>query len=72
MEKSIGVRDFDTKTIKLLSKKGVTITGIQSVPADENDVYFTETAYLLNANGQRLIRRYSQVITMAVSSWMPE
>lgn len=65
-------RDFSKKVIAQLSKKGVSIIGKQAIAAFDGDVYFSGTAYILDAAGTQILRRASQVETMAVSSWTPE
>jgi len=68
---SIAQKDFSPKTLSLLAKKGVCIVSVMAVPAFEGDKYFSGTAYSLSYNGQSFIRRHSQILTMAVSSWHP-
>lgn len=65
-------KHFSKKVLALLAKKGVSVIGAQAVPAFEGDRYFTGTAYQLVFNGASFMRTYSQVETMAVSSWQPE
>lgn len=65
-------KDFSKKTLSQLSKKGITIVGTQAVPANEKDIYFSETAYKLAWEGKGFMRTHSQVLILAASSWNPE
>lgn len=66
------MKDFSKKTLAILSKKGISIIGTQSVPAFEGDNYFSGTAYKLLYKETQFMRLYFQVITLASSSWDPE
>lgn len=66
------MKDFSKKTLSQLSKKGISISGSQAVPAFEGDKYFSGVAYMLNYNGHGFLRTHSQVIVLAASSWDPE
>lgn len=63
---------FSKKTLAALSRKGVEVVGMQAIPAFEGDVYFSGTAYILNAKGTQLVRTHSQVLVMSTSSWTSE
>jgi hypothetical protein len=65
-------KDFSKKTVSQLAKKGISIVGIQAVPAFKGDQYFSETAYILKHEGTGFIRSFSQVIVLASSSWNPK
>ena len=69
---NLSCNDFSKKVLASLSKKGISIVGSVAVPAFEGDVYFQEVAYNLVWNGIGFIRTYSQVNTLAISSWCPE
>ena len=64
-------KDFSKKVLASLSKKGISIVGSVAVPAFEGDVYFQEVAYTLVWNETSFIRTYSQVNSLALSSWCP-
>jgi hypothetical protein len=66
------MKDFSKKTLALLSKKGISVTGSVAVPDFEGDKYFSGVAYQLVWNGKGFIRTHSQVIVLAASSWNPE
>ena len=65
-------RAFSPKTIKQLSKKGISIISTQAVPAFEGDIYFSGVAYMLSYKNTGFLRTHSQVIVLANSSWNPE
>lgn len=65
-------KDFSKKTLTNLSKKGISVIGVQAVPANEKDIYFSDTAYTLEWKGKSFMRTHSQVITIASSTWNPE
>ena len=65
-------KDFSKKVLASLSKKGISIVGSVAVPAFEGDVYFQEVAYTLVWNETSFIRTYSQVNSLALSSWCPK
>lgn len=69
---TIASKDFSKKTINALTKKGVSIEGVQAIPAFDGDTFFSGVAYLLSANGAGFIRTHSQVVVMANSSWNPD
>ena len=64
-------RDFSKRTLKVLSQKGIKLIGKQAVPANENDKYFSGTAYKLQAINEDVgfLRTWHQVQAMACSSW---
>jgi hypothetical protein len=64
-------KDFSNKTLKQLSRKGISVIGSQAIPAFEGDKYFSGVAYQLEWNGVGFIRTHSQVIVLAASSWNP-
>lgn len=64
--------DFSKKVVSQLSKKGVTVIGKTAIPAFEGDVYFSGTAYVLDAAGTQIVRIHRHVCQMAASSWTPE
>lgn len=61
----IGKRDFSAATNKKLAKRGIVITGTQAVPANEQDRYFSATAYVLNDNGTQRLRLFRDVLALA-------
>lgn len=71
MHNTIAARDFSGKTLKALTEKGVRLIGKQAIPADENDRYFSGTAYKLEGIDREIgfMRTWHQVETMAKSSW---
>jgi hypothetical protein len=69
---NVAAKDFNKKTLDLLSKKGVNVISCQAIPAFEGDKYFTGTAYMLDYNGHGFSRTHAQVLIMANSSWTPE
>ena len=63
-------RDFSKATVKALNAKGIYIIGITVIPGEGDMPYANgETGYVLNDNGTSRIRSWSQVRTMAVSSY---
>ena len=66
------MNDFSKKTMRQLAAKGISLVGLQAIPLDSNDHYFSDTAYQLVWNGTSFIRTHSQVIVLAASSWNPE
>jgi hypothetical protein len=69
---TIASKDFSSKTINALAKKGVEIVRTKAVPAFEGDQYFSGVAYMLSFNGSGFLRTHSQVLVMANSSWNPQ
>jgi len=68
--RQIANRHFGVKMVNILSKKGVEIVGIESVPGWDGDKYFCGTAYSVAIGGQlNAIRTANELITMARSSW---
>lgn len=65
-------KDFSKKVLASLAKKGISIVGSQAVPAFEGDVYFQDVAYMLVWNETQFLRTYSQVNSLALSSWCPK
>lgn len=58
--------DFSKATRGELAKRNYVVIGKQAAPADENDPYFTGTAYQLLYRGEvSLLRTYLQVIRLA-------
>lgn len=52
-------KDFSKKTIRALNAKGYYIIGVQAIPMDETDKYFTGTGYKFS-NGQ--IKTFKEVL----------
>lgn len=69
---NLSCNDFSKKVLAALSKKGISIVSSVAVPAFDGDVYFQGVAYNLVWNGTGFIRTYSQVNTLAISSWCPK
>ncbi len=68
--RQIANRHFGVKMVNILSKKGVEIVGIETVPGWDGDKYFCGTAYSVAIGGQlNAIRTANELITMARSSW---
>jgi hypothetical protein len=53
-------RDFSSKTIKKLSKMGITIVGKQALPTNG----YSDVAYILNDNGTQKLRTFSDIVKM--------
>ena len=69
---NLSCNDFSKKVLASLSKKGISIVSSIAVPSFEGDKYFQGVAYNLVWNDTGFVRTYSQVNTLALSSWCPE
>lgn len=60
-------KDFSKKTLRALSRKGVTLYGIQMVPDFSTDLPMAnaEKVYLLNDNGTSRVRSFREVLNIA-------
>lgn len=63
---------FAKKTLRQLSKKGITITGATWIPGADGSYANGETAYELEVNGCRYLRTFLQVRKAAESTWSGE
>ena len=54
-------KDFSKKAIRALNAKGYHIIGVQAIPMDETDKYFTGIGYKFS-NGQ--IKTFKEVLEM--------
>ena len=60
-------KDFSKATIKALAARNIRIVGVQAIPADANDVYFSGTGYALDNNGCGMIRTFTEVLKLAAA-----
>lgn len=64
MNKPVGTNHFNSKTIKALAKKGITIIGMVAIP-DVNGYCNSETGYQIDDNGTHRIRLYLEILELA-------
>lgn len=56
---------FSKKTLKALSKRGITVISATYVPGADGSYANGETAYMLSHNGTGILRSFLQVLEMA-------
>ena len=59
------MRDFSSKTLRALAKRGVTVIGAQAAPAYDGDATFSGRVYQVSVDGCAMMRSHSQVMEMA-------
>jgi hypothetical protein len=64
-------RDFSAATRRALLARGIRIVGVQAVPADDSDRYFSATAYCLDDNGTHRLRRHAEVFALVAHAPSP-
>jgi hypothetical protein len=58
-------RNFSSKTLKGLTRKGIAVIGSQAVPAFQGDVYFSDVAYAISDNGTHRLLRHGEIIALS-------
>jgi hypothetical protein len=58
---------FSAKTLRALSRKGITVVGLQAIPDMSSDMPFAnaETGFLVNDNGCGKVWTFRQVLEAA-------
>lgn len=61
------MRDFSSKTLAALARKGITLIGLQAIPNMSSDMPFAnaERGYVVNDNGCGRVWTFSQVMEAA-------
>ena len=61
------MNDFSKKTLKALSKKGITLIGLQAIPDMNSTMPFAnaERGYKLNDNGTCRVLTFNKVLELA-------
>lgn len=63
------MNDFSRTTLRSLSRKGITLVGLQWLPDMSSDMPMAcgERGYVLNDNGTCRVRRFADVMALATT-----
>lgn len=59
------MNDFTKTTLRKLAKRGITITGLTSIPGADGTYFNPTRGYVLNDNGTSRIRQHAEVLALA-------